>query len=171
MNQPEFSRPIDSGRLGNGARRIQANPEEREALARRFGLVSIERLEATVTLDLQGETVAAQGQMIGEIVQSCAISSEDLPVSIKEPLFFRFVPAQDHTPDEEIELRKEDCDEIEFTGDSFDLGEAVAQSLALAIDPFATGPGANRVRKSSGLLDETDSSPFAALKALKEKKD
>ena len=49
----------------------------------------------------------------------------------------------------------------------FDLGEAVAQDLALAIDPYAVGPGAERARKEAGLLDEAAAGPFAALEALK----
>ena len=48
-------------------------------------------------------------------------------------------PAAPHRPDEEVELEADDCDEIEFDGTQFDLGEALAQSLALAIDPFLTG--------------------------------
>ena len=48
-----------------------------------------------------------------------------------------------------------------------DVGEAVAQSLALAIDPFAVGPDAERARQQAGLLDEGQAGPFAALAALK----
>jgi len=101
-----------------------------------------------------------------DIVQTCAVTGDDLPVAIEEPLALRFVPEAPVT-DEEIELEEEELDEIPYTGSSFDLGEAVAQSLALAIDPFATGPDADRVRKEKGLLDEGASGPFAALAALK----
>ena len=43
---------------------------------------------------------------------------------------------------------------------------AVAQSLALAIDPFATGPDADRVRKEVGLEEPARENPFAKLKGL-----
>jgi len=49
----------------------------------------------------------------------------------------------------------------------FDLGEAVAQTLALAIDPYATRPESERVRKEGVVSDEAASGPFAALAALK----
>ena len=68
---------------------------------------------------------------------------------------------------EEVELDEGELDEIPFEGHLFDLGEAVAQSLALAIDPYAEGPNAERVRKEAGLLDEAASGAFAALAALK----
>ena len=92
-----------------------------------------------------------------------------MPVRIDEPLALRFVPAAE-PEEEELELAESDLDEIPFEGHVFDLGEAVAQSLALAIDPYATGPEAERVRKEAGLSDEAASGPFAALAALKEPK-
>ena len=69
--------------------------------------------------------------------------------------------------EEELELEATDLDEIPFDDHTFDLGEAVAQSLALAIDPYPVGPNAERVRKETGLLDEGAAGPFAALAALK----
>jgi hypothetical protein len=89
-------------------------------------------------------------------------------VSIEEPLTLRFVPESPVT-EGELELVEEELDEIPYAGAAFDLGEAVAQSLALAIDPFATGPDADRVRKEKGLLDEAAAGPFAALAALRRK--
>ena len=85
----------------------------------------------------------------------------------EEELTLRFVPQGSHAPDEELELSEDDCDEIEYAGSVIDLGEAVAQSLALAIDPFATGPDAERVRKEVGLDEPERENPFAALKGLK----
>ena len=109
----------------------------------------------------------ATGRLRADIVQSCAVSGEDLPVGIDEPLALRFVPETDHPPEQDSELDPGPWDEIEYAGESFDLGEAVAQTLALAIDPFAIGPEAERARREAGLLDEAATGPFAALAALK----
>ena len=165
MNQPEFSRPVDERQVTPKPITIEATAEERQALARRFGLVAIEQLQATVAIERIGEALAARGRLSASIVQSCAVSGEDLPVRIDEPLALRFVPAA-QPEGEDIELDAEDLDEIPFEGDAFDLGEAAAQSLALAIDPYAAGPEAERVRKEV-LSDEAASGPFAALAALK----
>jgi len=70
-------------------------------------------------------------------------------------------------PDEEVELAADELDEIEYEGTQIDLGEAVAQSLALAIDPFLEGPGADEFRRKSGFFGEGAASPFAALEKLK----
>ena len=166
MSALEFPRPIDERQLTARPISVEATAEERKALARRFGLVAIKNLKATVRLERDGEAVKAQGRLSAAIIQSCAISSEDLAVAIEEPLALRFVPEK-HPADEEIELDAADLDEIAYEGHEFDLGEAVAQSLALAIDPYATGPEAERVRKEAGLSDEAASGPFAALAALK----
>jgi hypothetical protein len=165
MTAPEFSRPFDVRQLDRKAVRLVASEDERAALAKRFDIVRIDRLEAEVVLERDGQALDASGTLEADIVQSCAVSAEDLPVAVREPLAFRFVPATTaHAPDEEVELDAEDLDEIEFTGTSVDLGEAVAQSLALAIDPFATGPAAEEARR---LFDDGSASPFAALAKLK----
>ena len=168
---PEFSRLVDLRGIEDKPLVLVASPEECAALARRFDLVAVKRLEATVSLVRDGGTVGVDGRLRAEIVQSCAVSAEDLPVRIDEPLAFRFVPAvTSHRPDEEIELSEDDCDEIEYHDSRFDLGEAVAQSLLLAVDPFATGPQAGQVRVAVGLDDEAAAGPFAALAALKGQK-
>ena len=165
----EFTRMVDARRIEARPYAIEADEAERSALAARFGLLSIGRLAAQIELAKDGEAIDARGTLDAAIVQSCAVSGEDLPVSIHEQLAFRFVPetqvqAED---DEEIELEADELDEIPFRGDKFDLGEAVAQSLALAIDPYAVGPNAEAARKEAGLLDEESAGPFAALKDLK----
>ncbi|MCB2072201.1 MAG: DUF177 domain-containing protein [Novosphingobium sp.] len=167
---PEFSRPVDIREVDARPLEIAAGEAERAALAARFELVKIDRLEAEVALERNGDAVNATGTLEADIVQTCAVSAEDLPVSIREPLSFRFVPeSAAHSPDEEIELDANELDEIEYTGTSFDLGEAIAQSLALAIDPFATGEGAEEARRRSGIVTPEDAGPFAALRQLKPK--
>ena len=169
----EFSRIIDIRHIEDKPVVLTADAGECQALARRFDLVSVHALEATVMLtrDDAGDlkAFAAKGRLKADIVQSCAISGEDLPVLIDEVLNLRFIPATDAPmvpTEEEIEITEDECDEIDFTGERFDLGEAVAQSLGLAIDPFAEGPEADRVRREVGLSEEK-LNPFAALAALK----
>ena len=166
MSEPELSRLVDLRQILARPVAIEARDTERAALARRFALVRIDRLEAEVALEVDGEAVNGKGRLRAAIVQSCAVSGEDLAVAIDEPLALRFVPERPVTQDE-LELEEGALDEIPFTGTAFDLGEAVAQSLALAIDPYAVGPNAERVRKEKGLLDEASAGPFAALAALK----
>lgn len=163
MSAPEFSRPIRTRPLPAEAVRLEASEAEREALAVRFGISAIEALVAEVALDETATAIRGEGRLEASIVQACAVSGEDFPVLIEEPLAFRFVPETvgAEAADHEIELDTDELDEIAYSGDSFDLGEAVAQSLGLAIDPYAEGPGADAARKKAGIV--TDDAPSGAL--------
>ncbi|MEJ2409808.1 MAG: DUF177 domain-containing protein [Novosphingobium sp.] len=169
---PEFSRPFDVRQVDGKAPHLEAREAECKALAARFGLVRVDSLAADIELHKTDRTVEARGRLKAQIVQSCAVSAEDLTVSVDEELVLRFVPESTaYAPDEEVELSAEDCDEIEYSGTHFDLGEAVAQSLGLAIDPYLTGPEANAARKAAGIGTPKDQGPFAALKGLELDKD
>ncbi len=147
---------------------LEPDADERAGLAARFDIVRIETMRGEVVCARDGAAVNASGRLIAQIVQACAISGEDLAVAIDEPLVLRFVPARAVAVEEdEIELDADALDEIPYEGSAFDLGEALAQSLALAIDPFATGPDADRVRRAFKLDAPEPSGPFAALAALK----
>jgi uncharacterized metal-binding protein YceD (DUF177 family) len=173
MSEPantEWVRVIDIRHLPPATHEVVADATERRRLAGRFGLSAIDRLSATVEIVADKDRISVTGRISAAIVQACAISGEDFPVIIDEPVALRFVPARDAaTPEAEIELSADACDEIEYTGLTFDLGEALAQTLALAIDPFAQGPDADRVRTEHGLAGETGGGAFAALAALKTK--
>lgn len=161
----EFSRIVDATRLPLDEQVLTATAEECAALAQRFGLVAVNSLSARVMLASDGPAVNASGTLNADVVQSCAVSGEDLPVQISETLSLRFVPAPDERA-AEVELEAEDLDEIEMEAGRFDLGEALAQTLALAIDPYLEGPGADEFRRKAGLLGEGEAGPFSALKGL-----
>jgi len=163
----EVSREFDVRQCEGKAAHIEATESERAALAKRFGIVRINSLVADVVLHRKDRVVDAKGTLRADIVQPCAVSAEDLPVAVNEKVEVRFVPeVRTYAPDEEIELSAEDCDEIEYSGSHFDLGEAVAQTLALAIDPFAVGPEAEAARQRPEFQADDDAGPFAALKGL-----
>lgn len=169
MSAGELERIIKLDRLPTAPIEIAADPAECAALARRFGLPAVHVLHATVTLAQDGDAIEARGRLAASFDQHCAISDEPFANSVDEPLAIRFVRAIAPGSEEEaIEFADQDTDEIEYDGSSFDLGEAVAQSFGLALDPYATGPTADAARRAAGLLDEeTPHGPFAALAALK----
>lgn len=165
MSAPELSRVLDIRQCDGREVLLEATPEERAALAARFGVVQVKRLKATMVLQRDGNDLQTTGELTADLIQTCAISGEDFPVRIAEPLVLRFVPASSgNHQDEDLEIDSSDPDEIEYTETEIDLGEAIAQSLALAIDPFATGPNAEAARAQLG---GEAASPFAALAALK----
>ncbi|WP_086617452.1 YceD family protein [Erythrobacter tepidarius] len=170
----ELARIIKVRALPSAPVVIEADPDERAALARRFGLGAVESLRAEVTLEPKPRAIRATGRLVAAIMQPCAISGEDFPVTIDAPIDLRFVEEGTRAlPDDEnaeIELDTDDCDEIDYAGEMFDLGEAVAQTLGLAIDPYAQGPNADAARKAAGILPEgQQEGPLAAMLAALKK--
>ncbi|MEP3423043.1 MAG: DUF177 domain-containing protein [Erythrobacter sp.] len=157
---PELSRRIKVKGLPGDTVFVEADADERTALAARFALPSVDQLRAEVSLEQRGSSIRATGTLRAAIHQTCAISGEDFPVTINEALDLRFIeegavdPAHTDDGEIEVELDAEDCDEIDYSGDAFDLGEAVAQTLGLAIDTFAEGPEADAARKKAGIVGE-----------------
>ncbi len=175
MTPSEFSRPITDRQLPSDPVAITANAEERAALAQRFGITEITDLRAIVELEPDGKAILGTGELTAAIIQSCSVSGDNFATDILEPVRLRFVeesPAlASGDPEEviEVDLSLDDRDEIEYSGETFDLGEAIAQTLGLAIDPYAEGPDADTFRAEAGIVAEGEQDgPLAdLLKGLK----
>lgn len=173
--KPEFSRPVRTDSLGAEPRRIAiaADEAERAALARRFGLVAVGRLEAEAAVSRSGASVVAAGMLRAEVIQSCVATGDPVEAAIEDHFRIEFRPPPEVPREEEIELDESELDVLFYDGPSVDLGEAVAQTLPLALDPYPRRAGAEATLKAAGVKDEGEaeagSSPFAALAALKDK--
>ncbi len=172
MTDTEFSRLIRFDALGSAPHSlsIHADEAERAALARRFGLIALDRLAAELTLVRDGDAVTLTGRLEAQATQACVASAAPVNAAIDEPiaLLFRPAPAEAQS-DDEIELGEGEMDVMFHDGAAIDVGEAVAQSLALALDPYPRAPDAEAALKEAGVKDETEAGPFAALAALKGK--
>lgn len=169
---PEFSRPVRIDTLGGAPRRIEvsAEPDERAALARRFALPAIDSLTATADVHVREDEVHAAGRLQAAVTQSCVATGAPLPATLDVPFDLVFRPTPEGgTPDEEIELSEEDMDVIFYDGARIDLGEAAAETLSLALDPFPRAPDAAAALKAAGVKSEGEASPFGALADLKDK--
>jgi uncharacterized metal-binding protein YceD (DUF177 family) len=172
VTAPEFSRPVRVDTLGEGPRvlAIEAEEGERRALAARFGLVSLESLEAELALVRKGAEVNARGRLRAEVVQSCVASGAPVRARIDEPfeILFRPHPRPDR-PEEEVELSETELDVVFYDGAAVDVGEAAAESLLLSLDPYPRAPEAQEALKSAGVKSEEEAGPFGALASLRDK--
>jgi uncharacterized metal-binding protein YceD (DUF177 family) len=166
----EFSRPIDVAGLGDRAQShaIAANPAERAALVRRFGLHALSRLEAQLSLRRRGErNVELSGDFAAELEQVCVVSLEPVPAEIRRS--FRQIYSAD-LPAESLGEVVVDADEEEDApeplGSTIDLGEAVAQQLAVALDPYPRRPDAQLPEIGAPAAAAEDGA-FAALAKLR----
>jgi uncharacterized metal-binding protein YceD (DUF177 family) len=164
----EFSRFIEADSVGAKPieRQISANAEERAALARRFDLQAVDRLEADFTLRRAGNGVIhINGAVRGEVVQSCVVTLEPVPARIDEEFAADFA-AEPERPaeDEDIDFEAADPPEAIRNG-HIDLGELAAEHLFLALDPYPRAPGAQLPQGSEPAEpEERPVNPFSILK-------
>ena len=151
--------------------RIDADPAERSALAVRFGLAAIDSLAAEARLLRRGDIVEAEGVLRARVTQSCIATAEPIEARVEEPFRVEFRPPPEVRADEEVELDEGELDVVFYEGGAIDLGEAAAQTLLLALDPYPRSPAAEAALREAGVKDEeearAEASPFAALKGLK----
>lgn len=165
---PEFSRVERLDSIGADERQvtIAADEGERAALAKRFGLMDVVMLEAEFAIWRSAAGIGATGRVRAEVTQACSVTGEPLAARVDEPVSLRFVePGPANT--EEVDLDADALDTIEITGGGVDLGEAAAETMALALDPFPRSPDAEAALKAAGVVsdDEVELGPFAGLKA------
>ena len=175
MILPEYSVPVRIESLGKAPAqfRLAATEAERAALARRFDLPSIESLTGDLAVVRNGDGAVVDGKWAATVTQSCVVSAAPVPARIGGALALRFEPAP--TDGGEIELEAEALDVLAVENGSIDLGEALAQSLLLALDPFPHADEASLAEARRHLLSEEQAaaieladrratSPFAKLK-------
>jgi uncharacterized metal-binding protein YceD (DUF177 family) len=170
VSNPEFARPQRVDTIGGEARSvaIEADEAERAALAKRFELIAIERLAGDFTIRRDAAGIVVEGRVAAALTQACSITDDPLPATIAEPVALRFVPEGEAGQDE-VELDDGDLDVIPYDGGAIDLGEVAAETMALALDPFPRGPGAEAVLRDAGVLSEEEAKPLGPLAGLKDK--
>jgi uncharacterized metal-binding protein YceD (DUF177 family) len=163
----EFSRFIEADNVGAKPveRQISANGEERAALAERFELQAIDRLEAEFTLRRAGNGVIhVKGTVRGEIVQSCVVTLDPVPARIEETFAADFAAEAKGQAEEEIDFEAADPPEAIRNG-HIDLGELAAEHLSLALDPYPRAPGAQLPEgPEAAEPEERPVNPFSILK-------
>jgi len=176
---PEFSRPIDVETLPHGRStfELDATAEERRNLAKRLAVSSITELSAIIQVVRRGSRdsiiIDVAGSARAHYGQTCVVTLEPVSFAIEFDVDARYVSEDDDPDDPEIEPLGDFSEPIE--NGVVDLGELVAQSLALEVDPFPRKLGADyedhwesdNTDKGARGPDDQDN-PFSILKKLKE---
>ncbi|MFN3077931.1 MAG: YceD family protein, partial [Alphaproteobacteria bacterium] len=154
----ELFRPllVDTLRKGQHTFSIEATESERIALAGRLGILVLERLVATLTLRpvARGALIRLWGEFSADVIQECVVTLEPVSSHITESFERTFGDAEavmaEATDSKgikkgqggEVLFHLDDPDPPEPIRDNrIDVGETVAEALALAIDPFPRKPG------------------------------
>ena len=171
--EPEFSRTVETGAVGEGGLEVgfEANAAERSALARRLGLLALDRLAGTARLRLARDgRIRAKVTFDADVLQSCVVTLDPVAARLKESFEASFAdPAEiaaEFGPEVEVDVEAEDPPEPIRRG-RMEIGELVAQHLSLALDPYPRSPDAVvQAGAEAERTEEPASRPFAALAEL-----
>ena len=157
----ELYRPLSLDRIGPRGLdlTVEANPAECTALSVRMKLPAVLALSCAFHLTREGrDRVSVRGVLRARVTQTCVISLEEFDASVEEIFQVRFVPSGDESED----VDPQSDDEIPFEGNLIDLGEAAAEQLGLALDPYPRRPDVEMPVAE----DDPGPHPFAALRRL-----
>lgn len=138
----EFSRTLPWVAVGPEGRRqsLRATEAECAALARRFGIPAVTAFGAELELRVEGGgAIRARGRLQASVVQSCVVTLEPVAQKVEDAVDLRFLPSGREPSDED----PNGPDEIPTERGVMELGEALAEQLSLALDPYPRAPGAS----------------------------
>jgi uncharacterized metal-binding protein YceD (DUF177 family) len=163
----EFLRSVDLARVDDSGTRmeIEATAAERVALAARFGVPAIDSLRAELELrrGRGGAAVKLSGRLTADVTQSCVVTLEPVKQHVEEA--FEIVYSDDVTHEQSAIGAASEITWPEPMPDGpLDVGEAVAEQLSLALDPYPRAPGVALEARWTGA--EEAAKPFAALGKL-----
>lgn len=155
---------------------LQANAAELEGLRRRLGLVDLKDVAASGTIyPLNGgQGLRLEGRLGAKVTQNCVVTLEPVVQAIAEDFSIEFGTAGDviEASSGEMVIAADQEQPEPMPQNALDVGELVAEHLALAIDPYPRKEGADlqEVLRRHGIDAEAGKpNPFAALAALKTK--
>jgi uncharacterized metal-binding protein YceD (DUF177 family) len=163
---PEFSRPLQTDRVpkAGSMEKLAAEPRELAALARRMKIPAIHALSAEIrATPWRGGGMKLEGHLTADLEQVSVISLEAFRETVSVPVARYFLPSG--AAQESAE--EDDADPI--MGGIIDLGEVVAETLALDLDPYPRKPGeafAEHIEDEDAVAESQ--SPFAVLARGKE---
>ncbi|MBM3517410.1 MAG: DUF177 domain-containing protein [Alphaproteobacteria bacterium] len=173
--EPEFSRIVcvDALPEGEATLELEASAAECAALACRFALEAVASVRAQARLVSRrgGREVMAEIAFVADVVQLCVITLDPVAAQVEDRVALRFVATEAAdgvlARDKELVVAFDDDDVEPLVGGVIDLGEVVAEHLALALDPYPRKPGAHFER--AGEDDRAGAeSPFAVLGRLRQ---
>jgi uncharacterized metal-binding protein YceD (DUF177 family) len=134
----EFSRPLQVDRVPKlgSTEKLSAEPAELQALAKRFKIPVLHSLSAEIrATPWRGGGMKLEGHITADLEQVSVISLEAFRETVSVPLARYFLPHGAVVDNQQ----EDDADPID--NGWIDLGEVVAETLALDLDPYPRKPG------------------------------
>ncbi len=161
-------------------KKISATKQECEVLAKKLGVVSFSRVDASFMITRwRGSGLKVATDIEADVVQACVVSLEKISTSLNEQAEWVFKPHSRPRKDDDKDLiltidpLGEDPADPLIDG-KVDLGVLLAEHLCLMIDPFIRSASVQfdtlyKDMQKSPMTEAADVSPFDKLKQLQNK--
>ncbi len=158
--------------------RVVASEADKSALVERFGIVALETLEADIEVRSTGKpfTIWVTGKIASKLTQQCIATLGEVPEVVDEEFELMLVSQEtaDHFDAEELYTDPDAPDYDAFEGDELALGETVAQTLSVFMNPYPRHPDADIgsvAGESISVNEELEKrpNPFSTLAKLRDK--
>ncbi|MCE7998049.1 MAG: DUF177 domain-containing protein [Rhodobiaceae bacterium] len=150
---------------------LKAGDAARALLVERYDLLTLDVLNAQLVIEpWRKKGLKVAGTLEAELAQSCIVTLDPVPARVTSEFTLLYLP-EDVSGRRAMEvavdpLAEEPPDPLPVEG--VDLGEAVAEQLALVLDPYPRVEGAEFAdAESSESGSEKKPNPFEVLKNLK----
>ncbi|MCK1384749.1 DUF177 domain-containing protein [Bradyrhizobium sp. 21] len=158
-------------------RKLEASAAERQAMAEVAGVREV--LSASADFEVvpkSGGRFQVTGSVRARIGQTCVVTLDPIESEIEEEVDLIFAPEAEARRLADLIQEGQDDEKPQEVVDSpeaivngvIDLGRLATDALFLAIDPYPRKPGA--VFEAEVTAPDPEDHPFAALKALQDKK-
>ena len=177
--KPPFSYLVKVGNISANpvTVKVVADERERRELAEVWQVLEVKSLRSEVYLSRwKKDGVRVNGRVEADIVQACVVTLEPVESVVSEQFEQIFVPegsklARVVAKDAAEMVLDPDGPDLpqEFAGDAIDVGEAISEFAALAIDPYPRKQGVefdDHIESSADSRNDRPN-PFAALKDWK----
>ncbi len=177
MKNATFGKPLRLAEVPPSGRslHLQATEPEREAIAKRLNIVSVEALSADLTVKpMAGDNYRIDGRITGAVTRNCVVTlvpvgeaiDEEIGLVLRPPLPQERDARHGRQPHEPMDLPVEGEEDSEpYFGNEVDLGSLLVEYVALGLNPY---PRAEGVEFTQHIEDDAGAdSPFAVLEELK----
>lgn len=190
--KPEWSYQVEAVEVSNAPlrKKISASPQQRKDLARRMGVISVDKLEADLRVQRTENKflIHVTGSFKGQVTQECVVTAEPVQKGIEGAVEGWFAESEKAVSLAKIRHEKTSQminSEVPILGDKddpdmiengiFDLGELVTQHAILEIEPYPRRENAEHpdvlTEEEAARQKKNINNPFAALKDWKDRQE
>lgn len=170
-----FTLPVEDLQSEPRVYHLLASEADKAALIKRFNIVNLASLEAKTAVHVESnpDVIWLRGTLKAELSQPCVVTLSEVHESIEEDFELKLVPPDvaEQLDEDEAFADPEAPEYDAFEGETLPLGELIAQTLSVMMNPYPRASDADLasfVKAGITVNEELEQkpSPFSVLAKL-----